>query len=99
MNIFWIGVGGLAGVLFVLSQWLTLIHLPLNDTRKARRWVVGGAFVRLSLLAGLFVSALWQGVTLMMMVFFAWWLARWLTLYNLNNGRPLAPVYLDITEH
>ncbi len=98
MDILWIGVGGLAGMLFVLSQWRTVRRLPLNNVHKARKRVIGSAAVRLGLTGGLFVSALWQGITLMIVVFIAWWLARWLTLYGLRNDGPLTAVSLDITK-
>jgi len=99
MNLVWFAIGSLAGVLFVSSQWLTLVHLPLDNPRKARWWVFRSALVRLVMMAGLFISALRQEVTLMIMVVAGWWLARSLTLYCLSNNRSLAPAYLDLTNN
>lgn len=96
--VLWIAVGGLAGMLFVVSQWLTLAHLPLHNPRKARWQIAGGACVRVVLTAGLFVGALRQEMTFMVLAVLAWWLARWLTLYSLSNLGPLTPVYLDHAE-
>ena len=73
----WLFAGRAVGALNGFTLWSSVACLRPDVSGRAVAWVLGGALLRLGLVAGLLIAALQRGVLPGLLAFAGLWLARW----------------------
>lgn len=73
----WPFAGGFVGVLNGLTRWRTVSRLSTNAVTRSLVMVLGGMFLRLSLVTGLLMAGLIRGIVPGLLAFVGIWITRW----------------------
>ncbi len=78
----WLFAGLAVGALNGFTLWSSVACLRPDVSGRAVAWIVGGALLRLGLVASLLIAALQRGVLPGLLAFAGLWLARWGIVYK-----------------
>ena len=73
----WLFVGGAVGTLNALTLWWGVGCIRPEAPHRAVAWALGGALLRWTVVAGVLIVALQQGIVPGLLAFSGLWLARW----------------------
>jgi len=78
----WLFAGLAVGALNGFTLWSSVTCLRPDVSGRAVAWILGGALLRLGLVASLLIAALQRGVLPGLLAFAGLWLARWGIVYK-----------------